>query len=164
MSAHENDLHDALRNQFGLADGVVDAEVLAKSVVRCRERGIVLPTFEQVARPHAVPVGRMGDADPQGPDPRNLWRVHWYNDLAGNRVDVPEHVVLTRELTGIDSPILVLLGSRFPMITSHKLLAAFGCLAPRLVSGQFDPTRHRAIWPTWMPSTSWWKVLAPLIF
>ena len=148
MSAHENDLHDALRNQFGLADGVVDAEVLAKSVVRCRERGIVLPTFEQVARPHAVPVGRMGDADPQGPDPRNLWRVHWYNDLAGNRVDVPEHVVLTRELTGVDSPILVLLGNRFPMITSHKLLAAFGCLAPRLVSGQFDPTRHRAIWPS----------------
>ena len=63
-------------------------------------------------------------------------------------MDVPEHVVLTRELTGIDSPILVLLGNRFPMITSHKLLAAFGCLAPRLVSGQFDPTRHRAIWPS----------------
>jgi len=74
--------------------------------------------------------------------------VHWYNDRAGGRVEVPEHVVLTRELTGIDSPILVLLGNRFPMITSHKVLAAFGCLAPRVVSGQFDPTRHRAIWPS----------------
>ncbi|NCD19421.1 MAG: pyridoxal-phosphate dependent enzyme [Actinobacteria bacterium] len=148
MPAHENDLHDALQNQFGLADGVVDAEVLATSVQRCRERGIVLPTFEQVTRPHAVPAEWMGDADPQGPDPRNLWRVHWYNGPAGNRVDVPEHVVLTRELTGIDSPILVLLGNRFPMIRSHKLMAAFGCLAPRLVSGQFDPTRHRAIWPS----------------
>ena len=38
-------------------------------------------------------------------------------------------------------------GDRFPMITAHKVLAAYACLAPRVVTGQFDPTRHRAIWP-----------------
>ncbi len=90
----------------------------------------------------------MGDADPQAPDARNLWRVHWYNDLAGGRVDVPEHVVLPSALTGVASPIIVVFGDRFPMITAHKVLAAYACLAPRVVTGQFDPTRQRAIWPS----------------
>ncbi len=139
----------ALENQFGLADRIVDEAALANSVARFRERGITLPTFAQLADPssfdHAVHVG---DADPQGQDARNLWRNHWYNDLDGDRVDVPDHVVLPTELTGVDSPIIVVFGDRFPMITAHKVLAAYACLAPRVVTGQFDPTRHRAIWPS----------------
>ncbi|WP_116115949.1 pyridoxal-5'-phosphate-dependent protein subunit beta [Austwickia chelonae] len=139
----------ALEDQFGLADRVVDEDVLANSVERFRERGIILPTLEELSDPPKyIPAEKYGDADPQGPDPRNLWRVHWYNDKDGNQVDVPEHAVLTKELTGIDSPILVLFGNRFPMITAHKVLAAYACLAPRLVTGQFDPTAHRAIWPS----------------
>lgn len=145
----EPTVQQALEDQFGLADRVVDEGVLANSVKRFRERGIVLPTLEELSNPPKyIAKDRAGDADPQGPDPRNLWRVHWYNDKDGNQVDVPEHVVLTKELTGIDSPILVLFGNRFPMITAHKVLAAYACLAPRLVTGQFDPTAHRAIWPS----------------
>ncbi|MFD2031971.1 pyridoxal-phosphate dependent enzyme [Ancylobacter dichloromethanicus] len=34
------------------------------------------------------------------------------------------------------------------MIHAHKVLAAYACLAPRLVTGMFDPTRHRAVWPS----------------
>ncbi len=34
------------------------------------------------------------------------------------------------------------------MITAHKVLAAYSCLAPRVVTGQFDPTVHRAVWPS----------------
>ncbi len=140
---------EALENQFGLADRVVDPDSLARSVERFGERGITLPTFAALADPssfdHAERVGR---ADPQGPNARNLWRVHWYNDLAGGRVDVPDHVVLGSELTGVESPIIVAFGDRFPMITAHKVLAAYACLAPRIVTGQFDPTRHRAIWPS----------------
>ena len=74
--------------------------------------------------------------------------MHWYNDLTGGRVDVPDHVVLPTELTGVESPIIVVFGDRFPMVTAHKVLAAYACLAPRVVTGQFDPTRHRAIWPS----------------
>ncbi|MEY3341822.1 MAG: hypothetical protein RLZZ269_1733, partial [Actinomycetota bacterium] len=102
----------------------------------------------QLADPSSVDPAVVGDADPQGPDARNLWRVHWYNDLAGRRVAVPEHVVLPSELTGVPNPIIVVFGDRFPMITAHKVLAAYSCLAPRVVTGQFDPTRHRAIWPS----------------
>ena len=146
----DTDTHRAaLENQFGLADRIVDAAAFANSVTRFRERGITLPTFAQLADPSSFDHGaHVGDADPQGPDARNLWRNHWYNDLAGGRVDVPDHIVLPTELTGVESPIIVVFGDRFPMITAHKVLAAYACLAPRVVTGQFDPTRHRAIWPS----------------
>ncbi|MGB1723694.1 MAG: pyridoxal-5'-phosphate-dependent protein subunit beta, partial [Ilumatobacteraceae bacterium] len=140
------DTSEALENQFGLADRIVDESALANSVARFRERGIRLPRFADPSSfDHA---GAVGDADPQGPDARNLWRVHWYNDLGGSRVGVPEHVVLPPALTGVASPIIVVFGDRFPMITAHKVLAAYSCLAPRVVTGQFDPTRHRAVWPS----------------
>ncbi len=139
---------NALENQFGLADRVVDAAALANSVARFREQRITLPTFAELADPSTSDPSRVGDADKNAPDPRNLWRVHWYNDLDGNRVDVPDHVVLPKSLTGVDSPIIVVFGDRFPMITAHKVLAAYACLAPRIVTGQFDPTRQRAIWPS----------------
>ncbi len=148
VTAVDTDITNALENQFGLADRLVDEAALENSVRRFAERGIVLPTFAQLADPSTVDEGLVGDADPQGADPRNLWRVHWYNDLAGNRVSVPNHGVLTKELTGVESPIIVVFGDRFPMITAHKVLAAYSCLAPRVVTGQFDPTRHRAIWPS----------------
>lgn len=139
----------AMENQFGLADRVVDEASLTNSVQRFRERQITLPTFAQLADPTSFDqAAKAGDADPQGPDARNLWRVHWYNDLAGSRVDVPQHVVLPPELTGVESPIIVVFGDRFPMITAHKVLAAYSCLAPRVVTGQFDPTVHRAVWPS----------------
>ena len=138
----------ALENQFGLADRVVDDASLANSIARFRERRISLPTFGQLADPSIFDAAVVGDADKNDPDPRNLWRVHWYNDLAGKRVGVPDHVVLPASLTGIESPIVVVFGDRFPMITAHKVLAAYACLAPRIVTGQFDPTRHRAIWPS----------------
>jgi cysteine synthase A len=146
----DTDTHRAaLENQFGLADRIVDEAALANSVERFRQRGISLPTFAQLADPSTFDhTARVGDADPHGPDARNLWRNHWYNDLAGNRVDVPQHVVLASDLTGIESPIIVVFGDRFPMITAHKVLAAYACLAPRVVTGQFDPTHHRAIWPS----------------
>ena len=75
--------------------------------------------------------------------------MHWFNDRSRTGVvDVPEHVVLPRELTGVDATIVVALGDRFPLIGAHKVLAAYGCLAPRLVTGGFDPTRDRAVWPS----------------
>ena len=61
---------------------------------------------------------------------------------------MPEHFVLPKALTGVEAKIVVALGNRFPMIDTHKVLAAYGCLIPRLLSGAFDATRHRAVWPS----------------
>ncbi len=148
MSAIADRSADALVNQLGLADDVVDPAALANSVARCREQGIVLPTFAELADPSRLPTDSLRGVDKDAPDARNLFRVHWYNDLAGGRTSVPDHVVLPSSLTGVESPIVVLFGDRFPMIGAHKVLAAYGCLAPRMVTGQFDPERHRAIWPS----------------
>jgi cysteine synthase len=92
---------------------------------------------------------RLGSIGPDEAHPLNLFRVHWFNGLDRvNQVRVPEHIVLPKALTGVDAPIVVGLGRTFPMIEAHKVLAAYGCLAPRLVTGQYDPKVHRAIWPS----------------
>jgi cysteine synthase len=139
---------EAFAGQLGLADRVVDPGSLERSVARFRERGIVLPTFAQLSDPATIPPDACRAAQRDEPHPGNLFRVHWYNDLRGARVAVPDHVVLPPAFTGVDSPIVVVFGDRFPMIDAHKVLAAYACLAPRVVTGQFDPTRHRAIWPS----------------
>jgi cysteine synthase len=137
---------------LGLEREIVDEDVYARTVERFRQRKIALPTFSQLVDPSAAPGTVRESLGVVGPDeahPLNLFRVHWYNDAARKGVvPVPEHVVLPRELTGVDSPIVVLLADRFPMIGAHKVLASYGCLAPRVITGQFDPTRHRAIWPS----------------
>ena len=137
-----------LISQLGLADTVVDEASLANSVRRFAAQDIVLPTFAQLADPSLIDPAVTKGVDKDAADPRNLFRVHWYNDLNGDRVEVPDHVVLPSTLTGIDSPVIVVFGDRFPMITAHKVLAAYSCFAPRVITGQFDPTRHRAVWPS----------------
>jgi cysteine synthase len=138
-------------NIYGLDSEVVDPAAVERTAQRFREQQIVLPTFAQLTSPASAPSAMhapLGDVDRNAASPANLWRVHWYNNLDGGLVEVPEHVVLTKELTGVDAPIVVAFGDRFPMIGAHKVLAAYACLAPRLVTGTFDPTRHRAIWPS----------------
>jgi cysteine synthase len=139
-------------NLLGYGSGVADAQVLERAVGRLREAGIALPTFGQLASPSLAPP-RLREAlvgiGADDADPLNLFRVHWYNGASRvDTVDVPDHVVLPRELTGVEARIVVAFGDRFPLIGAHKVLAAYGCLAPRLVSGEFDPTRQRAVWPS----------------
>ncbi len=138
----------ALIDQLGLADAVVDEDSRERAIGRFREQGIVLPTFAELADPSRIDRARTAGVDKDAPDARNLFRVHWYCDLAGDPVAVPDHVVLPASLTGVESPIIVVFGDRFPMITAHKVLAAYACLAPRVITGQLDPSRHRAVWPS----------------
>ena len=130
---------------------IVDEDAYTRTAKRFREQGIRLPTIAGLANP--VSSGRadsdLTSVDPDSPDPRNLFRVHWHNGADRRTVvPVPEHLVLPSSLTGVDAKIVVALGNRFPMIRAHKVLAAYGCLVPRLVTGQFDPETHRAVWPS----------------
>jgi len=137
---------------LGLERDLVDRTAYDHAVTRMREARILLPTFAELADPERIPAAiarRLAGADPDAADPLNLFRVHWWNDATRRtRAACPEHVVLPRALTGIDAPVIVVLGNRFPMIHAHKVLAAYACLAPRVVTGQFDPVRHRAVWPS----------------
>jgi hypothetical protein len=131
---------------------IIDASIRRRTVERFRQKGIALPTFAQLAKPTTMPAhvrGTLGTIDPDEPHPLNLFRVHWYNGSTPRSVAaVPEHVVLPQALTGVPARIVVALGDRFPMIHAHKVLAAYGCLVPRIVTGTFDPTAHRALWPS----------------
>jgi hypothetical protein len=133
---------------LGITDHVVNEGALQSSVKRFADQKIVLPTFGELADPSLITDDTTRGVDKNAADPRNLFRVHWYNNLDGNKVSVPDHVVLPSWFTGIDSPIIVVFGDRFPMITAHKVLAAYSCFAPRVVTGQFDPAIHRAVWPS----------------
>ncbi len=138
--------------RLGTEQHVVDASVYAHSVSRFREAGITLPTFAQLADPSRIPGdirAALASVDPDAPHPLNLFRVHWYNDTTRRGfAPTPVHAVLPESLTGVRAPIVVAFGQPFPMIRAHKVLAAYGCLAPRVVTGQFDPTVHKAIWPS----------------
>jgi cysteine synthase len=138
--------------RLGLETAIVDQGVYDNTVQRFREAQLRLPTFGELTEPERIPPdiqARLVDVDPDAPHPLNLFRVHWYNDATRRgRANVPGYLVLPEALTGVPAPVVVLLGHRFPMIAAHKVLAAYGCLVPRIVSGQFDPTRHRAVWPS----------------
>lgn len=137
---------------IGLECEIVDAGNYCRAVEHMGDAKIRLPRLAELADP----VGHVSTApqdlssvDPAAADARNLFRVHWHNGADRRAlVETPEHIVLPSELTGVAAKIIVATGNRFPMIRAHKVLAAYGCLVPRLVTGQFDPTRHRAIWPS----------------
>ena len=137
---------------FDLPTDIVDRRAHANAVGALSEAGVVLPTFAELADPATMaPAIRslLATVDPDAPRPANLFRVHWYNDAARTGVrPVPGYRLLPPALTGVAARIAVVLGCRFPMIGAHKVLAAYGCLAPRIVSGGFDPTRQRAVWPS----------------
>ena len=128
----------------GLETYVVDTEALMATKNWFRESGVRLPRISQLANPSTLKTN-MACVDPDAPDPRNLFRVHWFNGAdRTSRAAVPEHIVLPPELTGVMATIVIALGNRFPLIRAHKVLTAYGCLVPRLITGGFDPTRHRS--------------------
>ncbi len=137
---------------LGLERDVVDPAVYRRAVARFRETRIALPTFAELADPARFPENvhaALNRVDPDAPHPLNLFRIHWHNGADRRTLTrIPVHLVLPEALTGVEAPIVVALGDRFPMIRAHKVLAAYGCLAPRIVTGQFDPTGHRAVWPS----------------
>ena len=138
--------------RFGLIQTVVNEDNYERSIKRFQEENILLPTFAELADPTKISdsvKAALSKIDPNDAHPLNLFRVHWYNEYGtGGSVSVPQHIVLPPELTGVEAKIVLAFGNRFPMITAHKVLAAYSCFAPRVISGQFDPTQHRAIWPS----------------
>ena len=137
---------------LGLERDIVDKAAYDRNVARFREAKIELPRIGDLADPAARlkdKAAALANVDPDAPDAGNLFRVHWHNaDDRRSLADVPAHIVLPPELTGVEAKIVVALGDRFPMVHCHKVLAAYGCLVPRLLSGKFDSGRHRAVWPS----------------
>lgn len=128
----------------------VREDVLKKTVQRARERNIIIPTFAQQKNPELIPDKIKNEVKPLGlwdVNPRNLFRITWKNDMKTGLYGAPNFIELPSELTGVKARILGLVGKHFPT-GAHKVGAAFGCLVPQLVSGEFDPTTQKAVWPS----------------
>jgi cysteine synthase A len=130
----------------------IHPQALERSLKRARERNIVIPTFAQMKNPELVPTAmkaKLANIGLWDLDPRNLFRITWKNQpvARGGGYGRVNYIELPSSLTGVKARILAMVGKWFPT-GAHKVGAAFGCLVPRLVTGQFDPTTQKAVWPS----------------
>jgi cysteine synthase A len=133
-------------------DLTVHPDRLERTLQRVRERGIIIPTFAQMRNPALIPDSIQRRLEQTGLwdlAPVNLFRITWKNtpQPSGGKFGPVNYVELPSSLTGVPARILALVGKWFPT-GAHKVGAAFGCLVPRLVTGQFDPTTQKAVWPS----------------
>lgn len=131
----------------------INKEGLAHNIQKAKENNIIIPTFAQMQNPSLVPEAIKAKLTKTGlwdVDPVNLFRITWKNEAketGGLYQEVPNYVEFPSELTGVKARIVAMAGKWFPT-GCHKVGASFGCLAPRLVTGQFDATYHKAVWPS----------------
>jgi len=133
-------------------DLTIHKDRLERTVKRVRERNIIIPTFAQQKNPEQVPAKVKAELKNIGlwdVHPRNLFRITWKNEpkASGGGYGGVNYLELPSSLTGTRARVIVLVGKWFPT-GAHKVGAAFGCLVPRLVTGQFDPTVQKAVWPS----------------
>ena len=135
---------------------MIDLEViqdkLERTVERARQRNIVIPTFAEMKDPSLIPLKIKQELESIGLwdiHPRNLYRITWKNQpvVDGGDFGFVNYMEIPESLTGVQARIIALVGKWFPT-GAHKVGAAFGCLVPRLITGQFDPTTQKAVWPS----------------
>lgn len=131
-------------------DMTVHEDVLATTVKLAQDRNIIIPTFAQQKDPSLVPdkvKARLKGVGLWDVNPINLFRITWHNDVKTGLYGDVNYIELPSSITGIKARVVGIVGKYFPT-GAHKVGAAFGCLVPRLVTGQFDPTRQAAVWPS----------------
>ena len=122
------------------------------NIQRCREKNVIIPSLSQMKNPNTIPEAvkeRLRQTGMKAVDPVNLFRITWKNEPEenGGLFSGVNYLEFPEELTGVKARIIALLGKWFP-IGAHKVGAAFGCLVPQLITGRFDSTWQKAVWPS----------------
>jgi len=128
----------------------INEKVRKSSAIRCKDKGITIPTFKQLRNPELIPnevKEKLKTIGLWDVNPLNLYRITWKNDVKTGQYGKVNYFEIPKEITGIKARVIGLVGKYFPT-GAHKVGAAFGCLVPRLVSGEFDPVKHKAVWPS----------------
>ncbi len=128
------------------------AKILKNTIQRCREKNIIIPTYEQMRNPELIPEKIKAELENIGLwelNSLNLFRLTWKNEPVekGGKFQGVNYLELPSELTGVPARIIILIGKFFPT-GSHKVGATFGPLVEKLVHGEFDPTTQKALWPS----------------
>jgi cysteine synthase A len=129
---------------------IENQDYLHRTIERCRRQKIILPTFQQLKHPHAIPEKiqlQLKKIDLHELHPLNLFRINWCNNPATGKIGGINYLEIPSQITGVEARIIGLVGKHFPT-GAHKVGATYGCLAPYLVSGRFDPDFHKAVWPS----------------
>ena len=130
----------------------MNQSVIEKTANYFKKSGVQLPKISELCNPSNISEeikSNLKNVDKNAKDPLNLFRVHWFNNKDHSKfLKVPEHIVLPSEFTGVAAKIIVNIGRLFPLINAHKVLAAYGCLLPRILNGTFDYENHKAVWPS----------------
>ena len=139
-------------SKYKLIDLTVNEARLKKVVKRAKERNIVIPTFAQMKNPALIDDSvkeQLKNVGLWDINPLNLFRINWHNEPKefGGGFGSVNYIVFPEAITGVKAKIVAISGKWFPT-GAHKVGAAFGCLVPRLVTGQFDPTTQKAVWPS----------------
>jgi cysteine synthase len=127
-------------------------KVLENTIQRCKEKNIIIPTYEQMRNPELIPekiVNKLKNVGLWDLNPLNLFRITWKNEPTkyGGGFKGVNYLIIPPELSGVKSNIVVLIGKYFPT-GAHKVGATFGPLVEKLVTGRFDPTTQKALWPS----------------
>jgi len=135
-----------------MIDLSINQEKLDRAIDRARQRHVIIPTFAQMRDPSLIPdaiKARLRKVGLWDVNSLNLFRITWKNEpvASSGSFDGVNYVELPPSLTGVPARIIALVGKWFPT-GAHKVGATFGCLVPRLVTGQFDPTTQKAVWPS----------------
>ncbi len=129
---------------------IENEEFLQKTIKRAKEKNIILPTFNQLKHPETIPAEiqeKLKEVDLQEVNPLNLFRINWQNDPGNGGINGINFLEIPKEITGVKARIIGLVGKFFPT-GAHKVGATYGCLAPYLVTGKFNPEYHKAVWPS----------------
>jgi len=135
-----------------MIDLAINQEQLEKTVKRAREKNIIIPTFKQMKNPELIPneiKKKLKNIGLWDINSYNLFRITWKNEATkkGGLFGGVNFLEIPPELTGVSARVIGLVGKWFPT-GAHKVGATFGCLVPRLITGQFDPTSQKAVWPS----------------
>jgi cysteine synthase A len=135
-----------------MIDLTIDKERRERAIKRAQEQKFIIPTFAQMKNPELVPDSITRALKGIGLwdlSPENLFRITWKNEAVphGGGFGGVNFLEFPTSLTGTEARIIALVGKWFPT-GAHKVGAAFGCLVPRLVTGQFDPATQKAVWPS----------------
>ena len=158
---------------MGKIDLSINKVGLEHNIQKAKENNVIIPTIAQMQHPETIPEkiqAKLKNVGLWDVNPLNLFRITWKNEakesgglfqevpnyplrrqrqmcIRDSFQEVPNYVEIPSELSGVPCRIIAMAGKWFPT-GCHKVGASFGCLAPRLVTGQFDANYHHAVWPS----------------
>jgi len=119
---------------------IVNTAVRERAIERCRERGVVIPTFAQQRDPSTVDpavIQALADVDMQTPDPLNLFRITWRNDPGSAGFGAVNALEIPSEISGVPARI----GDSCPANSTPRRTGRSG-LPPATTAAEECSTAH----------------------